>query len=80
MRKLAIATAFASTMLATPAVARDGAWYAGIEGGLMIVEDTELDYLDPTVSVDEGVIVDHKIGYDVDVIGGYDFGMFRLEA
>jgi opacity protein-like surface antigen len=80
MRKLAIATAFASTMLATPAVARDGAWYAGVEGGLMIVEDTELDYHDPSISVDEGIIVDHKMGYDVDLIGGYDFGMFRLEA
>src|SRR5918997_1652784 len=80
MRKLAIGMALASTMLATPAVARDGAWYAGVEGGLMIVEDTKLDYRDPTVDADEGIIVDHRLGYDVDLIGGYDFGMFRLEA
>ena len=39
MRKLAIGIALASTMLATPAVARDGSLYAGIEGGLMLVED-----------------------------------------
>ena len=39
MRKLAIGMALASTAFATPAVARDGSWYAGIEGGLMIVED-----------------------------------------
>jgi len=80
MRKLAIATAFASTMLATPAVARDGAWYAGVEGGLMLVEDTQLDYADPTVDTRDGVTIDHKMGIDADVIGGYDFGRFRLEA
>ena len=80
MRKLAIATAFASTMLATPAVARDGAWYAGVEGGLMVVEDTKLDYRDGTIDLNDGITVDHRMGYDVDVIGGYDFGMFRLEA
>ena len=80
MRKLAIATAFASTMLATPAVARDGAWYAGVEGGFMIVEDTKLDYSDPSVSVGDGITVDHKVGFDADLIGGYDFGMFRIEA
>jgi OmpA-OmpF porin, OOP family len=79
MRKLAIAAAFASTILATPAVARDGAMYVGIEGGAMIVEDMKFDYGDPTVFVDEGIIVDHKIGYDIDLIGGYDLGMFRVE-
>ena len=80
MRKLAIAMALASTALATPAVATDGAWYAGLEGGPMIVQDTGFDYEAPGVSVDDGVIIDHKIGWDVDVIGGYDFGMFRVEA
>src|SRR5438876_896564 len=34
MRKLAIAVALASTAMATPAVARDHSFYAGLEGGL----------------------------------------------
>ena len=43
MRKLAIAVALASTALATPALARDKAWYVGVEGGAMIVEDIHFD-------------------------------------
>ena len=27
-----------------------------------------------------GIGSKHKMGYDVDVVGGYDFGMFRLEG
>ena len=43
MRKLAIAVALASTALASPAFARDDAWYVGIEGGASIVEDQDFD-------------------------------------
>jgi OmpA-OmpF porin, OOP family len=76
MRKMAIAVALASTAMATPAFARNDAWYIGVEGGAMIVEDIKLDI---------GILpaagsVDHKIGYDVDGIIGYDFGAFRMEA
>ena len=82
MRKLAIAMALASTALATPAVARDNSWYAGIEGGLMGVEDGELDaaYTFNGVTVDDEFAVDFKTGVDLDIIGGYDFGMFRVEV
>ena len=48
MRKLAITMALASTAIATPAVARDHSFYAGLEGGVMWVEDMHLDYTDPT--------------------------------
>ena len=80
MRKLAIGMALASTALATPAVARDGSWYAGIEGGLMIVEDLELDYESVPVDVNEGVDIGHNKGIDIDLIAGHDFGMFRGEV
>ncbi|MEO7240634.1 MAG: outer membrane beta-barrel protein, partial [Sphingomicrobium sp.] len=80
MRKLAIAMALASTALATPAVARDGSWYVGIEGGGMIVEDTELDYDNGVRNVDDGVVVDYKTGVDADILTGYDMGMVRLEV
>src|SRR5688572_26622016 len=80
MRKLAIAVALASTAIATPALARDGSFYVGIEGGLMVVEDTALDYDDGVVAINDGFITDHKIGFDADLLGGYDFGWVRLEG
>src|SRR5690606_38934135 len=43
-RKLAIAVALSSTMLATPALVRNGAWYVGGDLGAMIVEDVSFDY------------------------------------
>lgn len=75
MRKLAIVMALASTALATSAYARDGAWYVGIEGGGLLVEDSKFDL----GAVSKGVEVDHEIGYDVDGIIGYDFGPVRAE-
>jgi opacity protein-like surface antigen len=80
MRKFTIAVALASTALATPAVARDNSPYVGLEGGGMIQENTNYDYTDPTVSVGAAYRLHHHVGYDVDLIGGYDFGMFRLEG
>ena len=76
MRKLAIGLALASTALASPALARDKAWYVGVEGGAMIVED--IDY-DIGTSNNAGS-VDHDYGYDIDGNIGYDFGAFRLET
>ncbi|WP_420606224.1 OmpA family protein [Novosphingopyxis sp.] len=75
MRKLAIGVALATTAL-TPAMARDGAWYAGVEGGAMLVEDTDYD----VNGINQDLTVDHDYGYNVDGIVGYDFGAFRIEA
>jgi OmpA-OmpF porin, OOP family len=76
MRKLAIAVALSSTMLATPALARDGAWYVGGDFGPMIVEDIDVDI----GAVEDAVSIDHEYGFDGDLFVGYDFGAFRLEA
>jgi len=76
MRKLAIGLALASTALASPALARDGQWYVGVEGGAMIVEDNDFT-VDGT---DNGVSIDNDAGYDFGGIVGYDFGGFRLET
>jgi outer membrane protein OmpA-like peptidoglycan-associated protein len=76
MRKLAIAVALSSTLLATPAFARDGAWYVGGEFGAMIVEDTEVDI----GAVDRAIVVGHDYGYDGGLFVGYDLGSFRIEA
>ena len=76
MRYLAIAAALASTAMASSASARDKAWYIGAEGGVMIVEDINLNI----GTLGSAAKADSKIGYDADGIIGYDFGPFRMEA
>ena len=77
MRKLAVVLALASTALASPALARDDAWYVGAEFGGMIVEDIEYDITSATSGTGT---IDHDYGYDAGGVAGYDFGGFRLEA
>ena len=72
MRKLVMGLALASTALATPALARDGQWYIGVDGGAMIVEDTDVNGGDAKV--------EHDTGYDFGGVIGHDFGAFRLES
>src|SRR4028118_958064 len=82
MRKYLLA-AVAVAAIASPAAARDGSGYVGIEGGAMIVEDMDhdLDFDDATLgSINDLISIDHKYGLDVDLIAGYDFGSVRAEA
>ena len=76
MRKLGIAVALATTAMATPALARDHSFYVGVEGGAMLVEDQQVDTFDPTrTTATLGEFsIDYGLGYDVDLIAGYDFG------
>ena len=76
MRKLAIGLALASTALASPALARDDQWYVGVDGGVMIVEDLQLDI----AGLNDAATLDTDKGYDFGGVVGYDFGGFRLEA
>ncbi len=76
MRKLAVAVALASTALASPAMARDNSWYVGVGGGVMIVEDIDLDI----GTVANAGTLDHRTGYDFEGTVGYDFGGFRAEV
>ena len=80
MRKLAIAVALASTAISTPVVARDHSPYIGVDVGPMIVEHFQSDFRSPDLDVNNGVDFRHKVGFDVDVNAGYDFGPFRAEA
>ena len=77
MRKLALAAALATTAMASPALARDDAWYIGAHGGAMMVEDIDIDVLGSTAA---DAKADYNTGFDVDGVIGYDFGMFRLEG
>jgi outer membrane protein OmpA-like peptidoglycan-associated protein len=76
MRKLAIAMALSSTLLATPAFARDGAMYIGGEFGAMIVEDMDVD----VGALNNAITINHDYGYDGGIFVGYDFGAFRIEG
>ncbi len=76
MRKLAFAAVLASTALASPAMARDDAWYVGIEGGASIVEDRDF----AISGLDKAATANMKSAWDIDGLVGYDFGSFRLEA
>jgi opacity protein-like surface antigen len=80
--------AVAAAALATPAFAKDGSPYVGLEGGVTFPQSQDLDgsiTFDNTanfpdvVSTRVGKLRYHP-GYDLDVVGGYDFGMFRLEG
>ncbi|MGI4877438.1 MAG: OmpA family protein [Janthinobacterium lividum] len=75
-----MALALATTALASPVLAKDGEFYVGVEGGATIAQDSAFD-LRSTAGVlsSQALKPDYKVGYDVDGILGYDFGMFRTE-
>ena len=72
--------AVAAAALTSPAMARDKSTYVGVEGGVMLVEDTHLTYRNGAAIVGDALTIDHKTGFDVDLIAGYDFGLVRAEA
>jgi opacity protein-like surface antigen len=87
MRRLLTVTAAALATVATPAMARDGSGYVGVEAGLLFPRDVDFDGI--AIGEQGGLItfeasdvgeVDLKTGHDIDLIAGYDFGMFRLEG
>ena len=83
MRKLAIVVALSSTVLATPALARNSAWYVGGDFGGMIVEDINFDFgRTPTIpsSAVAQIAINHDYGFDGALFVGYDLGAFRIEA
>jgi opacity protein-like surface antigen len=81
MRNILLA-AVAAAALATPALARDGSPYIGIEGGIVQPQDFDLKVTtnDPLIRSGNGFTIDMKKGIDADAILGYDFGAFRVEG
>jgi len=82
MRKSTLmALALASTTLAaSPAAATtDNAGYVGIEAGLWFPTDTDLDIDNDLITTGYEYDLEYKLGFDGDIIGGYDFGQFRAE-
>jgi len=75
--------ASALALVSTPAAARDGAAYFGIEGGGIFFGgldfDLEVDDGDEVLEFDDAIEIELSPGYDIDVSAGYDFGMVRGE-
>ena len=82
MRKSVILLALSAGLCASPALARDGAGYFGIEGGVLIPRDTRISIYDDAGNRigDDFLRVNHKSGWDADLIAGYDFGAVRAEV
>ncbi len=85
--KMVFLTAVAAAAVASPALAQSTGPYVGIEGGVMFPKDrtvdATVDYNDPalTDTTFPGAFdVNSKTGFDLDAIGGYDFGLFRVEG
>ncbi|QNM82622.1 outer membrane beta-barrel protein [Sphingomonas sabuli] len=79
--------AVAAAAIASPALAQTVGPYVGIEGGVMFPKDTNVNanvnYMSPAIpdaTYKNVATVNSKTGFDVDAIGGYDFGIFRLEG
>src|SRR4029450_4706556 len=78
LRRTCAAAMLASAMIASPAVARDRTLYLGVELGPMWANDMDVD-IDSTEGEFAFFELDHKMGYDVGVIFGYDAGIVRAE-
>jgi opacity protein-like surface antigen len=75
MRSIVLISASALALAATPAAARNGAWYVGGDFGATIVEDANVDF-----NSSAKVSVGHNTGFEGALFVGYDLGAFRLEA
>lgn len=81
MRTTAVALVLATTVLSSPALAKDQAWYIGLELGPNLVQNQMFDIRNAarTAVSQDGIRARHDIGYDVGGNIGYDFGKFRAE-
>ena len=84
MRKCLFTVAVAALVVGSPAAARDQSGYFGVEGGVLLPPTTHVDGRisdgSTTIVGNDLFGIKYKKGYDLDLIGGYDFGMVRLEG
>src|SRR6185503_11971367 len=87
MRKYLLAGAAALVIAAPAAATTDNAGYVGVDGGILFPKSQdifgEVTFTDggPVNFATTGVgSIKDKKGLDLDFVGGYDFGMFRLEG
>lgn len=81
MKNTKLLLAGAAAVIAVPAQARDGQAYIGINGGVSFEDQVTVDIAGPEGGpLTSAAIGDTRTGLDADVVVGYDFGAFRLEA
>jgi opacity protein-like surface antigen len=83
MKRIGLAAIAVSTVLAAaPASAKENTWYIGADIGVLLPRDTEIDIGDVNTgnSFNNAIDLQHKTGYDIDGVVGYDFGGFRVEG
>ena len=79
--KRILLVAAAAGAISTPALAADGAPYVGVEAGVFIPQKSDVDRkFNSGGGWVDFLDVKHDLGYDADLIAGYDFGMFRIEG
>ena len=79
MRKIILNALIVSAMtttalIATPALARDGAAYVGIEGGVTLPSDTTANLTDSSLGIG------YNTGFEIGGVVGYDMGFVRIEG
>lgn len=79
MRNTALVLAGTAALIAVPAQARDGQVYIGVDGGLSIADEVDVDLADTDPQIN-AAFADTNVGIDTALVVGYDFGAFRLEA
>lgn len=67
-------------IIAAPAFAREGQPYIGINGGVILDDQVDVDIDNGNDTFNNAAFADTNLGIDGDVVVGYDFGAFRLEA
>ncbi len=72
----------AAMFVTAPAYAREGQPYIGINGGVSFDDQVTVDIDNNRADglLDNAAIANTNLGIDGDVVLGYDFGAFRLEA
>ena len=79
MKRTALLLATTAAVLAAPAHAREGQFYIGLEGGVTEGDQVDID-LAVTDPQTNAAFAEPNTGLDADIVFGYDFGSFRLEA
>lgn len=82
MKKTALFLAGAAAIVATPAQAREGQVYVGVNGGVSFEDQVRVNIDNNRADglLDNAAFADTELGIDADIVVGYDFGAFRIEA
>lgn len=68
--------ALAGAAISMPASANDGSAYVGVDAGVLLPKGVSLK----VAATEDAARITTNAGWDGDVLIGYDFGQFRLEA